>query len=74
MKCLGNRFLSRYLESNLTNEDEAKNRLELAVTLFYKFIENILQNEKTIRKDISVSKDFFVVLIILNNVNCFRHW
>lgn len=66
VKTLGNKFVSKYLETNQSNEDEAKNKLELAITLFYKFIENILQNEKTIRKDISVSQ------LLSNKILIFR--
>lgn len=57
-KRLGEKFIRAYTD-NASGEqsvllDYTKMRLEFAVTLFYKLIENLLQNETTTRKDISV--------------------
>ncbi|RZB39242.1 retinoblastoma-like protein 1, partial [Asbolus verrucosus] len=55
---LGERFVAAYAleQSEVTNR-----RLQLAITLFYKFVENVLQNERLIQSDISaiVEKDVF---------------
>jgi len=40
---------------NIVSIDEAQNRFELGVILFYKYVEMILNHEKTIRNNISVS-------------------
>nr|CAI5843626.1 unnamed protein product [Callosobruchus analis] len=59
LKTMGDTFVSSY--SQMCGEEDARNRLQIAITVFYKFIENILQNEKSIRRDISglVEKDLF---------------
>ncbi|CAH1980858.1 unnamed protein product [Acanthoscelides obtectus] len=59
LKTMGDTFINAY--SQMCGEDEARNRLQIATTLFYKFIEVILKNEQSIRKDISglVEKDLF---------------
>ncbi|XP_018580009.1 retinoblastoma-like protein 1 isoform X2 [Anoplophora glabripennis] len=61
IKTLSDKFLCAYLLNNPQSEEEAKNRLQIGITLFYKFIESILQNEKNIRNDISalVEKELF---------------
>ncbi|CAH1163560.1 unnamed protein product [Phaedon cochleariae] len=57
----GDKFISAYIEAHPNSEEDARNRLQIGITLFYKFTENILQNEKAIRPDISVlvEKDLF---------------
>lgn len=56
---MGERFRTEFTRQNLNlptvPPDYANQRLQLAVTLFYKFVENIFQKEKTLHKDISVS-------------------
>lgn len=37
-----------------TKPSDAQYRVQIAVTLFYKFIESILENEKNIHSDVSV--------------------
>ncbi|KAJ8925433.1 hypothetical protein NQ315_009266 [Exocentrus adspersus] len=61
VKTLGDKFVCAYTLNNPQTEDEAKNRLQIGITLFYKLIETILQNEKNIRNDISalVEKELF---------------
>lgn len=49
---LGNSFTNAY--ATFESKEVAEQRLQIAVTLFYKFIENILQNERKIQSDISV--------------------
>lgn len=59
VKKLGDKFVTAYTQHVAdvpdVQIDYVNKRLQFAIKLFYKFIENILQNEKTIRKDISVS-------------------
>ncbi|XP_023018389.1 retinoblastoma-like protein 1 isoform X2 [Leptinotarsa decemlineata] len=78
---LGDKFVAAYAGQN--GEEEAKSRLQMGITLFYKFVENILQNEKTMRADISalVEKGLFyecmftccleIVLFCYNSPNKF---
>lgn len=59
--------MAGYVDSNGSNEEEAKSILELGVALFYKFVESILINEKQIRNDISVCRIYiFKCQIYLN--------
>lgn len=56
---LGDKFVAAYTQQAMdipdVQIDYVNKRLQLAIKLFYKFVESILHNEKTIRKDISVS-------------------
>lgn len=58
---LGEKFLRAYTDNappgQSVQTDYARKRLEFAVTLFYKLIENLLQNEMTIRRDFSALAD-----------------
>lgn len=62
-KRLGEKFVRAYTDNAPAEQtvqiDYARKRLDFAVTLFYKLIENLLQNETTIRKDISVCSPLF---------------
>ncbi|KAG5888211.1 hypothetical protein JTB14_036222 [Gonioctena quinquepunctata] len=59
LNSLGEKFVTAYERNN--SEEEARSRLQTSITLFYHFVENVLQNEKTIRSDISglVEKGLF---------------
>ncbi|CAG9863709.1 unnamed protein product [Phyllotreta striolata] len=58
---LTEKFVSAYVRIFPTKEQDAKNRSQIGVTLFYKFVQNILDNERKIGNDISVllQKDLF---------------
>lgn len=58
---LSEKFVAAYTNSFQNRKEDAKTMVQYAITLFYKFIENILKNEKKIRTDISdlVQKDIF---------------
>lgn len=67
---LGGKFVAAYTQQATdipdVQIDYVNKRLQLAIKLFYKFVESILLNEKTIRKDISVS----LITIFENCVYC----
>ncbi|KAJ8976413.1 hypothetical protein NQ317_005332 [Molorchus minor] len=53
LKTMGNKFTTAYVSDNPNSEEEGKKQLQIGITLFYKFIENVLQNEKKLHDDIS---------------------
>ncbi|XP_050510929.1 retinoblastoma-like protein 1 isoform X2 [Diabrotica virgifera virgifera] len=61
LNSLSDKFVVAYSSKYSGREEEAKNMLQIGVTLFYKYVENLLDNESKIRNDISalVKKDIF---------------
>ncbi|CAG9837916.1 unnamed protein product [Diabrotica balteata] len=55
LNSLSEKFVVAYSSKYNGREEEAKNMLQIGVTLFYKYVENLLDNESKIRNDISVS-------------------
>ncbi|KAF5271291.1 hypothetical protein FQR65_LT05306 [Abscondita terminalis] len=85
VETLGEKFRAKFTEQNSSTQtvtpDYANQRLQLAVTLFYKFVENIFQKERTLHSDISslAGQDIFYqctlacsLEIIIYSYNCQR--
>ncbi|XP_031355378.1 retinoblastoma-like protein 2 isoform X2 [Photinus pyralis] len=85
IESLGDKFRTEFTRQSssvpMITPDYANQRLQLAITLFYKFVENIFQKEKTLHSDIShlaVQEIFYECTlacsleIIIYSYNCQR--
>lgn len=71
---MGEQFVSAFLNHcPQAGDEEAHSRLQISITLFYKFVENILQSEKTICADISVSCKWTYIFTVTDFDIC-RLW
>ncbi|KAF5305107.1 hypothetical protein FQA39_LY09369 [Lamprigera yunnana] len=85
VETLGDKFCTEFTKQNssspMVTPDYASQRFQFAVTLFYKFVENIFQKEKTLHSNIShlAAKNIFYectlacsLEIIIYSYNCQR--